>query len=75
MLLFDIEKVCRTKLFTKKKYFFASFNNYRGLSLDDKTRDYVDRNTEVKYIRDTRSHNSGNTHGENLHIWAVERKK
>ena len=22
-----------------------------------------------------RSHNSGNIHGENLHIWAVERKK
>ena len=25
--------------------FFASFNNDRGLSLDDKTKDYVDRNT------------------------------
>ena len=29
----------------KNKYFFASFNNDRGLSLDDKTKDYVDRNT------------------------------
>ena len=44
MLLFDIVKVCRTKIFTKKIYFFASFNNDRGLSLDDKTKDYVDRN-------------------------------
>ena len=25
------------------KYFFASFNNDRGLSLDDKTKDYADR--------------------------------
>ena len=25
--------------------FFASFNNDRGLSLDDITKDYVDRNT------------------------------
>ena len=30
----------------KNKYFFASFNNDRELSLDDKTKDYVDRNTE-----------------------------
>ena len=29
----------------KNIYFFASFNNDRGLSLDDKTKDYVDRNT------------------------------
>ena len=29
----------------QKKYFFASFNNDRGLSLDDKTKDYVNRNT------------------------------
>ena len=43
MLLFDVGKVCQTKIFTKK-YFFASFNNDRGLSLDDKTKDYVDRN-------------------------------
>ena len=28
----------------KNKYFFASFNNDRGLSLGDKTKDYVDRN-------------------------------
>ena len=44
MLLFDTGKVCRTKIFTKK-IFFASFNNDRGLSLDDKTKYYVDRNT------------------------------
>ena len=30
----------------KNKYFFASFNNDEALiSLDDKTKDYVDRNT------------------------------
>ena len=34
------------KYSSKNKYFFASFNNDRGLSLDDKTKDYVDRNTE-----------------------------
>ena len=28
-----------------QKIFFASFNNDRGLSLDDKTKDYADRNT------------------------------
>ena len=45
MLLFDIGKVCRKNIYPKNKYFFASFNNDRGLSLDDKTKDYVDRNT------------------------------
>ena len=30
---------------------------------------------EVEYIRYMRSHNSGNIHGENFQIWAVERKK
>ena len=45
MLLFVMGKVCRTKVFTKNKYSFASFNSDRGLSLDDKTKDYVDRNT------------------------------
>ena len=30
---------------------------------------------EVKYSHYMRSHNSGNIKGENLHIWAVERKK
>ena len=45
MLLFDKGKVRRTKIFTKNKYFFASFTNDRGLSLDNKTKDYVDRNT------------------------------
>ena len=29
----------------QKKNFFASFNNNRGLSLDDKTKDYVHKNT------------------------------
>ena len=29
----------------KIKYFFVSFNNDRGLILDDKTKDYADRNT------------------------------
>ena len=29
---------------------------------------------EVKYIRYMRSHNLGNIHGENLHIWAGELK-
>ena len=28
-----------------QKIFFASFNNDRGLSLDDKTKYYFDRNT------------------------------
>ena len=45
MLLFDIEKSVRQKYSPKNKYFFASFNNDRRLSLDDKTKDYVDRNT------------------------------
>ena len=30
---------------------------------------------DVKHIRYTRSHKSGNIHGENLHISAVERGK
>ena len=29
---------------------------------------------EVKYILYMRSQNSGNIQGENLHIWAIERK-
>ena len=29
----------------KNECFLASFNNERGLSLDDETKDYVDRNT------------------------------
>ena len=29
----------------KNKYYFSSFNSDRGLSLDDKTKDYVDRNS------------------------------
>ena len=28
----------------KNKHLFSSFNNDRGLSLGDKTKDYVDRN-------------------------------
>ena len=45
MLLFDMGKVCRTKVSPKNRYSFASFSNDRGLSLDDKGKDYVDRNT------------------------------
>ena len=46
MLLFDVGKVCQTKIFAKKyiRYFLASSSNDRELSLDDKTKDYVDRN-------------------------------
>ena len=46
MQLFDIEKVCRTKIFAKKINISlpASIYNDRGLSLDDKTKNYVDRN-------------------------------
>ena len=48
MLFFDIRKVCRTKISTtKKNYFFVSFNNDRGLGLDDKTKDYVGGSTFV----------------------------
>ena len=75
ILLFDIGKVCRTKISTKNKYLFVSFNNNRRLSLEDKTKDYVDINiggqvcslhevTQLEYCE-----------GEILHIWAVERKK
>ena len=53
MLLFDIGKVCRTKFSPNNKYDFASFNNDRALSLDDKTKDYVDRNTGGRVIRHT----------------------
>ena len=35
----------------KNQYFFASFNNDRGLSLDDKTKDYVDRNNGGQVTR------------------------
>ena len=68
ILLFDIEKVCRTKIFTKNKNFFASSSNDRGLRSDDKKTDYLIEIPEVKYIRFMRSHNTGNIHGENLHI-------
>ena len=33
------------KFSPKNKYFFVSFNNDRGLSLDDKTKNHADRNT------------------------------
>ena len=40
-----------------------------GLSLDDKTKDYLDTLIlQVEYNRYMRSHNSGNIHGENFHI-------
>ena len=46
MLLFDTGKVCHIHKYSpKNKCFFASFNNDRGFSLDDKTKDCVDRNT------------------------------
>ena len=45
MLLFDIGKYVGQKYSPKNKHVFASFNNDRGLSLDDETKDYVDRNT------------------------------
>ena len=32
----------------KNRYFFASFSKDRGLIFEDKTKDYVDRNTEGK---------------------------
>ena len=40
-----------------------------------KQRVMVSEIPEVNYIRYMTSHNSSNIHGENLHIWAVERKK
>ena len=46
-----------------------------GLSLDDKERIILTEIPEVKYIHDTRSHNSGNIYGKNLHILAIEREK
>ena len=45
MLLFDIGKYVGQKYSPKNKHVFASFNNDRGLSSDDETKDYVDRNT------------------------------
>ena len=45
MLLFDIGKYVGQKYSPKNKHVFASLNNDRGLSLDDETKDYVDRNT------------------------------
>ena len=44
MLLFAIG-IVRQKYSPKNKYLLGSFNNDRGLSLDDKTKDYVHRNT------------------------------
>ena len=43
MLLFNIGKYVGQKYSPKNKYFFASFDD-RGLILDDKTKDYTDRN-------------------------------
>ena len=42
---FRSEKYVGQKYSPKNEYFFASFNNDRRLSLDDKTKDYPDRNT------------------------------
>ena len=44
-LVMTQEKYVGQKYSLKNKYFFSSFNNDRGLSLEDKTKDYVDRNT------------------------------
>ena len=35
----------RKNIHQKNKHFFVCFNNDMGLSLDDETKDYVDRNT------------------------------
>ena len=43
MLLF--EKVSGTKFSPINKYFFTSFNNKKGLSLGNKTKDCEDRKT------------------------------
>ena len=48
VLIFDIEKVCWTKYSPKNKYFFASYNNDRGLSLDDETKERLTEIPEVK---------------------------
>ena len=45
MLFFDIGKYVGQKYSPTNKYFFASLNKDRGLSLDDKTKDYAHRNT------------------------------
>ena len=45
------EKYVGQKYSPKNKYFFASFNNDRGLSLDDKTKDYVDKITSLSAVQ------------------------
>ena len=51
-------------IYQKIKYFFACFNNDRGLNLD-KTKDCVDRNTGgLVYSLHEVTHSSGNIHGE-----------
>ena len=45
MLLSTNKKYVGKKYSPKNKYFFASVNNDRGLSLDDKTKDHGDSNT------------------------------
>ena len=54
MLLLDIGKYVGQKYSPKYKYSFASFIIDRGLSLDDKTKDYVDRNTGGTWGHTTR---------------------
>ena len=46
----------------------ASFSNDRGLSLDDKTKDDVERNTGGQVYSLHEVTQLGNIHGENLHI-------
>ena len=62
MLPFDIGKVCRTKIFTKKKCITLP------ASIMIKQRIMLKEIPEVEYIRYMRSQNSGSIHGENFHI-------
>ena len=50
MLLFDVkkEKYVGQKYSPKNKYFFASFSNDRGVSLDDQTKIMPTEIPEVK---------------------------
>ena len=60
----ELDKVAPKKLLSslvghrKRKYVFASFNNDRRLSLDDKTKDWVGRNTGSRLVNN--SDNYGN---------------
>ena len=47
-------------------------NIYQKINILIKQRIVLTDKPEVKYVRYMRSHNSGNIHGENLHILAVD---